>query len=144
MATEIDREAIQGMVLKLRLLQVQAESYTQQLAAIQASFGEYEKAITTLTAVENIEEGSELLVSVGAGAAIYATLARKDKVIIGLGGGVSAEKSVKEALKILKNRQESLSESQKKLTEVLGKVETEAQKIEQSLQAISVQMEKKG
>ena len=141
MGGNIDREKIQGMIARLRQLQVQTESYTHQIAAVQASLTDHEKAIQTLSAVEKMDEGGELLVSVGAGAAIYATLARRDKVIIGLGGGVSAEKNLKEAVEILTRRQEELSESHKRLTEMLANVEAEAQKIEREMQAISAQIE---
>ncbi|MCW7077066.1 MAG: prefoldin subunit alpha [Candidatus Syntropharchaeales archaeon] len=144
MAMNIDKEHVQEMIAKLRQLQVQAESYTHQITAVQASLTDHEKALLTLNAVEKMEDGGELLVSVGAGAAVYATLTRKDKVIVGLGGGVSAEKDIKSAIEIITKRQEELSNSHKQLTEILAGVEAEAQKIEQELQAISVQMERQG
>lgn len=144
MATNIDKETVQGMIIKHRQLQLQAESYTQQIGVIQASLEEHEKALTTMKALENIEEGGELLVSIGAGTAIYATLDRKDKVIVSFGGGVSAEKDLKSAIDIVTKRQKELLETQKRLAEAVSGVEAEIQKLEQNLQVVAAQMEHKG
>ncbi|OFV68009.1 MAG: prefoldin, alpha subunit [Candidatus Syntrophoarchaeum caldarius] len=144
MATNIDKETVQGMIIKHRQLQLQAESYTQQIGVIQASLEEHEKALTTMKALENIEEGGELLVSIGAGTAIYATLDRKDKVIVSFGGGVSAEKDLKSAIDIVTKRQKDLLETQKRLAEAVSGVEAEIQKLEQNLQVVAAQMEHKG
>jgi len=144
MAANIDKETVQGMVVRHRQLQQQAENYTQQISVIQASLGEHEKALATMNAIENIAEGGELLVSVGAGTAIYATLDRKDKVIVSFGGGVSAEKDIKSAIDIVTKRQKELLETQKRLAEMIAGIETEAQQLEQNLQVIAAQMEHQG
>ncbi len=144
MAMNIDKEKVQEVIARLRQLQAQAESYSHQIGAVQASLSDQEKALLTLNAIESMEEGGELLVAIGAGAEIYATLSSKDRIVVGLGGGVSAEKDIKGAIAIITKRQEDLSVSHKRLTEILAGVEAEAQKIEQSLQAISMQMEQQG
>jgi prefoldin alpha subunit len=66
-------------------------------------------------ALENLDiekENAELLVPIGGTSYIRAKLDNPDKIIVGLGAGVSAEKTRQEAKEIIKKRLEDLGKNQ--------------------------------
>jgi len=75
-----------------------------------------------------------MLVPIGSGSFIHATLASKEKVILNVGAGVSIEKTPAEAGEIFKARKAEILEGSKKLNEALAKIDQEMQKIQAAIQ----------
>jgi prefoldin alpha subunit len=103
---------------------------TQQLALLQSSISEHERAISTLESIKELDVGAELLISVGAGSFIYVTLADKEKVISSLGAGVSAQKSPSDTISLLQRRKEDLEKARARLNESLSRIDEEMQKLQ--------------
>ncbi|MHC1566531.1 MAG: prefoldin subunit alpha [Candidatus Syntropharchaeia archaeon] len=138
----MDEKEIQQMIIRLRQYQAQAELINGQIGLIQASINDHEKALATLKDLKSLKPGDELLVSIGAGSSIYTTLSKVDRVIIGLGAGVSAEKSPEEAIEILTKRSDELNEMRGKMTNTLIGIEQEIQKIQSELQAAAAKQQR--
>jgi prefoldin alpha subunit len=68
-------------------------------------------ASMTLDGLEKEKENAELLVPIGASSYIKAKLANPDKLIVGMGAGVSVEKTLPEAKEIVKKRLEELEKT---------------------------------
>jgi prefoldin alpha subunit len=131
MSAEREREKeLQDLVVRLRSYQTQADTMTQQLALLQSSISEHERAISTLESIKELDVGAELLISVGAGSFIYVTLADKEKVISSLGAGVSAQKSPSDTISLLQRRKEDLEKARARLNESLSKIDEEMQKLQ--------------
>ncbi len=128
---------IQSLVLRLRQYQAQAETASQELLFVRQAIGEHEKAIETIKQLKKMQAGDELIVPVGANSLIYVTLSRTDKIIVQLGGGVSAEKDPDASLEYLKQKREELERSQREMTEILQRMEQEAQKLQARLQELT-------
>lgn len=79
-----------------------------------------------LEGVEKEKEHSELLVPIGGNSYIRAKLENPDKIIVGMGAGVSVEKTLPEAKEIVRSRRENLEKSrlslQQQLNQVAGKI----------------------
>lgn len=127
-----DRE-FQELVNHLRGIQAQAEALAQQLAMVEASIEEHERAIETLTGLQTTPPGSETLVPAGAGAYFYGTIAQTDKVVVHLGAGVSIERRPPEALTLLTRRRDELAQAQQRLAQGMNQLEAEAQRIQGEL-----------
>ena len=82
----------------------------------------------TLAGLKKEEEKSELLVPVGGTSYIRAKLIDTDKVIVGIGGGVSTERTWQEAEDIITKRLESLRKTGSAIQHQFGEV---AEKINQ-------------
>jgi len=123
----------QEAVARFRNYQAQAEAIAQQMAVVQGSVDEHNKAMTTLDAIKALEKGTELLVPVGAGCHIHASLGRNDRVITSLGADVSAERTPDDAVAVLKKRRDELEVLRTKLAEALTKIEDEMQKLQAKL-----------
>ncbi len=60
----------------------------------------------TLENIEKEKENAEMLVPIGGGNYISVKLANPDKVVVGMGAGVSIEKTLPEAKAVVKERME--------------------------------------
>lgn len=126
-------EALQQMAAQLRAIQAQANSIAQQVAVVQGSLAEHERAVATLEEIQKMEKGGDLLVPTGAGTYFFATLARTDRVLADLGAGVSAERSPGDALEVLRKRKEELAAFHQRLVEGLARLEDEEERIQAEL-----------
>ncbi|HOO54843.1 MAG TPA: prefoldin subunit alpha [Methanothrix sp.] len=130
-------EEVRRLLMVYQQYQAEAEAIVRQLGLFQLSVEGCEKALKAVEAMETAEDGQEMLVPIGQDSFIHAKLATKDKVIVGVGAGVSIEKSNAEAKESLNKRKEQLSEASAKLNQTLSKIEQEMGKI----QSIAAQYE---
>ncbi len=138
--TEREREQqaeVQSLILRLRQYQAQAETTSQELIFVRQAIGEHEKAIETIKQLKRMKAGDELIVPIGANSSVYVTLTNTDKIIVRIGGGVSAEKDPDSSIEYLEEKKKELENSQREMTGVLQKMEQEAQKIQTRLQEIA-------
>jgi len=123
-------EDVRRILAAYEQYQAEAEAITQQLNLFHVSIEGCDKALSTIKAMESADEDQDLLVPIGQGSFVHAKLVSKDKVIVGVGGDVSIEKSSEEAKKSLDTRRSQLAEASKKLNETLNNVTQEIAKIE--------------
>lgn len=64
----------------------------------------------------------ELLVPIGGNSYIKAKLETPDKIIVGMGAGISIEKTLQEAKEIIKKRLESLEKTRDSLQQQLAQI----------------------
>ncbi len=135
---QAERQAeVQSLLVRLRQYQAQAEGTLQQLNIVNQAIEEHNRAIETIKYLRDLENGDELLVPVGAGSYIYAKLSDVSRIIVRIGGGISAEKDPESAIKHLEKKREELERSQQEMTNILQRIEMEAQKIQARLQEIA-------
>jgi prefoldin alpha subunit len=79
-------------------------------------------ASMALEGLEKEKENAELLVPIGSNSYIKAKLENPDKVIVGMGAGISVEKTLQEAKEIVKKRQENLEKTRMSLQQQLAQV----------------------
>ena len=127
----------QSLILRLRQYQAQAETTSQELMFVREALNEHEKAMETIKQLKKMKVGDELIVPIGANSLIYVTLSNADKIIVRLGGGVSAEKDLDSSTQYLKEKKEVLENTLREMTGVLQKMEMEAQKLQARLQEIA-------
>jgi prefoldin alpha subunit len=127
-------EKIRELIYKLQLFQAESESLQQQASLIELSLNEIENTIQTLNSMDGVKAGQEVIVPIGAGTHIYANIARLDKVIVNIGAGVSVEKSIEDAKKILEKRKEELRRGYEQIISNLTAVTAEIQKLQQEAQ----------
>ncbi len=110
-ARQKDEEELRKLSVEMRLLEQTAETLQQRMSMLNAAMTDLTYANLTLEGVEQESENAELLVPIGGGSYVKAKLSNSDKVIVGMGAGVSIEKTVSEAKTILKERLDELSKS---------------------------------
>ena len=106
-----DEEELRKISVEMRYLEQTAETLQQRISMLNAAMTDLTYASMTLDGVEKEKESAEILVPIGGSSYVKAKLTNSDKVIIGMGAGVSIEKPVSEAKAILKERLDELGKS---------------------------------
>src|SRR3990172_13398587 len=130
----LTQRQIQELAVRHQQYQYQAESIAQQMNMVQLTIKDVETALTTITGLKDETAGKETLVPIGFGSFVKATLINPDRVVIGVGSGVSVEKKIDEAKVFLEKRKDDLVKYHEKLNEAISKIAQEMQNIEKLVQ----------
>ncbi|MFP4169484.1 MAG: prefoldin subunit alpha [Methanomassiliicoccales archaeon] len=130
----MNEEELRQSMSTLEYYRAQLESMEERERVLQMTYEENKRARQTIKNIGESSEGDELLVPIGGDSFAFARVAANDKVLVGLGSGVTAEKSVEDALSTLDSRMEELSQN---LQEVQGK----RQEVQQTYQELSQQVQ---
>ena len=119
------------------------EYYKEQLASIdmqiqylQAAVADYHKAKITVEQLDKTKGVDDILVPVGLGVFINASTKDTSKVLVDIGAGIVAEKTVDDAIKKIDGRIEALQENQKKLLSMAQQLQTEAVELSNKTQKL--------
>ncbi len=131
---KLTQQQMQELAVRHQQYQYQAESIAQQMNMVQMTIRDVETALVTITALKDVSAGKETLVPIGFSSFVNATLTNPDKVVIGVGSGVSVEKKTDEAKSFLEKRKDELVKYHEKLNEAVSKLSQEMQNIEKLAQ----------
>lgn len=127
-------DELRKLSVELRLLEQTAEAIQSRVNMVNTVITDLTYAAMTLDGLEKEKENSELLVPIGGSSYIRTKLANPDKVIVGMGAGVSVEKTFPEAKEIVKKRLEDLEKTrmslQHQFTQVADKMGEDREKFE--------------
>jgi len=127
-------EEFRRLNMELRLLEQTAEALQSRMKMINSAVADLTYAQMTLGGLEKENEKSELLVPIGGTSYIRAKLDNPDKIIVGMGAGVSVEKTRQEAKEIIKKRQQDLDKAktsvQQQFAQVAEKINQDRERIE--------------
>ena len=127
-------EELRKISVELRFLEQTAEALQNRINMINAVGTDLSYASATLESLEKEKENSELLVPIGGTSYIMAKLDNPDKVIVGIGAGVSVEKTRQEAKDIIKKRLEDLDKTrlsmQQQFIQVAQKINDDREKLD--------------
>lgn len=133
-------EELRKISVELRFLEQTAEALQNRINMINAVGTDLSYASTTLESLEEEKESSELLVPIGGTSYIMAKLDNPDKIIVGIGAGVSVEKTRQEAKDIIKKRLEDLDKTrlsmQQQFTQVAQKINDDREKLDMIVAAM--------
>ncbi len=117
-----DEEELRKLSIEMRFLEQTAETLQQRITMLNAAITDLTYASMTLEGVEKEKENAELLVPIGGSSYIKVKLKESDKVVVGLGSGVSVEKTLAEAKGIVKERLEELEKTMVSAQQQFGQV----------------------
>jgi prefoldin alpha subunit len=97
-------------------------------------------ASMTLEGLEQEKENAEMLVPIGGSSYVKAKLTESDKVVVGIGAGVSAEKTVAEAKAVFKERleelQKTMGSAQQQFAQVADRINSGRNRLESLLTSV--------
>jgi prefoldin alpha subunit len=127
-------EELRRLNIEMRLLEQTAEAVQSRVNMINAVITDLTYATMALEGLEKEKENTELLVPVGGNSFVKARLENVDKLIVGIGAGVSVEKTLPETKEIIKKRMEELEKSrmslQQQFSQVVDKINEDRSKFE--------------
>ncbi len=104
-------EELRRLSMEMRYLEQTAEALQQRITMVNAALTDLTYANATLDGIEKEKENAEMLVPIGGSSYVKVKLADPNKVIVGMGAGVSIEKTLAEAKVTLKERLDELEKT---------------------------------
>jgi len=127
-------EELRKLSVELRFLEQTAEAVQSRINMVDAALTDLTYANMSLEGIEKEKENSALLVPIGGNSYIRAKLENPDKIVVGIGAGVSVEKTLPETKEIMKKRLESLQKTrmslQQQFAQVAGRIGEGREKFE--------------
>jgi len=140
-------EELRKLSVEIRVLEANAETVQSRINMVNAVITDLSYASMTLEGLEKEKENSELMVPIGGNSYIKARLDNPDKIIVGMGAGVSVEKTLLEAKEIIKKRLEHLENTrltlQQQLAQIAERIGEDREKFEALVAALREEKAKK-
>jgi len=121
LANKTEQE-LRKLTVEMRILEQTAETIQARLNMINAVLTDLSLATMTLDTLEKEKQDTELLVPVGGSSYVQAKLGNTEKIIVGIGAGVSVERTLPEAKEIVKKRLEDLEKNRLSLQQQFNQV----------------------
>jgi len=135
-----NEEELRKLSVEMRILEQTAEAIQARINMVNAVTADLTYANMTLDGLEKQKQNAELLIPIGGSSYIKAKLETSDKVTVGIGGGVSVEKTLQEAKEILKKRFEDLEKTkvslQQQFAQVAERIEEDREKFDKLMAEI--------
>lgn len=117
-----EEEELRKLSVEMRFLEQTAETLQQRMSMMNAAITDLIYANMTLEGIEQEKKNAELLVPIGGSSYVKVKLANPDKVVVGMGAGVSIEKTLPEAKAIVKERLEELEKTMRSAQQQFAQV----------------------
>lgn len=121
MASKVEDD-LRKLSVELRILEQTVETLQSRINMVNAAITDLTYANMTLEGLEKQEKDAELLVPIGGSSYIKAKLETPDKVTVGIGAGISIEKTLQEAKEIIRKRLEDLDKTRTSLQQQFAQV----------------------
>jgi len=132
-------EELRRLSMEMRYLEQTAETLQQRISMVNAAISDLTYANMTLDGIEKEKEDAELLVPIGGSAYIKAKLADTNTIIVGMGSGVSVEKTLAEAKVTLKQRldelEKTMNAAQQQFSQVAERINSGRSRLETLISA---------
>lgn len=130
-----DQETYRRLAVELRILEGTADAMQSRLNLISAALAELNVAKMTLEGVEKESPEAPLFVPIGGGSFVKAKLESSDKIIVGMGAGVSIEKTITEAKTTVQSRisemEKTMMSLRQQLVQVVNRMQENRDKLEE-------------
>jgi len=134
------REKVRNLAVELRLLEGAAGEVQARIGVVEAALREFSLASTTIQGLGELKVDDEILVPIGAGSYVKAKLSDTEKVLVNIGAGVTAEKTVKEALTLFENQMNELEKIRGSLHQQFAQILERMEALRNELRKFSRQM----
>jgi len=132
-------EEIRRLIVELRILEGTAEELRSRINLLDAVSAELNMAKKTLEGMGKEDPDAPVFVPIGGGSYIKAKITDVDKVVYGVGAGVSVEKSLEEAKQGVDERISELERTKKTLEQQFSQVIKRIQENRERLQELTAE-----
>jgi prefoldin alpha subunit len=121
----------------MRYLEQTADTLQQRIGMVNAAITDLTYANMTLDGIATEKENAELLVPIGGNTYVKAKIADTNKIIVGMGSGVSVEKTLPDAKVTLKERldelEKTMNAAQQQFSQVAERINSGRARLESML-----------
>jgi prefoldin alpha subunit len=138
------KEALDPLLVEFSNLRAYGDAIRQQLEFVSGVIAEYTLSRAALEEVRKREGKGEALIHIGAGNYIGAELKDVKTVVVGIGAGVSVEKSIDDAISEINDRVKGAQEQLVALQNQFVQVSTRMQQLQGRIDQLYGQLEASG
>ena len=130
-------EELRKLSMEMRYLEQTAEALQQRIGMVNAAITDLTYANATIDGLEKQKENDEMLVPIGGSSYVKVKLADQAKIIVGIGAGVSVEKTISDAKADLKERldelEKTMTSAQQQFSQVAERMNSSRSRLESML-----------
>ncbi len=138
-----DEQELQRLMVELRILEGTMESLRSRMNLVAATLNDLNLASMTLEGIGKEKVDASIYVPIGGGSSIKARLESTDKIIYGVGAGVSIEKTIEEVKESTSNRISQLNKTRQSLEQQLSQVLKKADEDQNRLRELSEKLQRR-
>ena len=135
----MSEEELQKYAVMLQQQQQQAEYLQQNITQIQLTIQELDDAIKTLETLDGNGKEQEILVPIGVGTFLFSEVKNTNRIMVGIGSGVSVERDRETSIKTLSTRKEELDDVLKKAVETYNNIIAQMEQLQSKVQSMMPQ-----
>ncbi len=129
----VNQMELQQKANRLEQMRSQIQMLEEHKGMVDDLLEEHNQAKETMKKYEEKEEGTKIMVPIGANSYVHSKISDNDQVLIGLGADLSAERKIDEAIEIIERKKDKIKENKKELGKQIEKMTENAQELEQEL-----------
>ena len=119
-------DELQKYMTLIEYYKEQLKTLEYQFSLIQATVADQAKAMITLEKLNGVKNDSELLLPIGGGAFINATLKNSSKILYDVGEGIVIEKTIEDTIKNIEIRINELHQTEEKISTMAQQIQNES------------------
>ena len=128
------QQELQRKLIALESAKRQLEAIAKQMQMVEATRAEIVSTKEALKAMDDMAEGTPILVPLGSGSFLRATLADKKHILYGIGSALSIERTIADA-------SSSLSKREEELQKVLSTISAKGSELQQHIAALNQELQ---
>lgn len=121
-----EEDELQKYMTLIEYYKEQLKNLEYQFSLIQNTINDQNKAKITLEKIKGVKNDSELLLPIGGGAFINASLNNSSKVLYDVGGSIVIEKTIDDTIKKIDLRINELQNTEEKISTMAQQIQNEA------------------
>ena len=137
----MDENEAREAAAMIETAKAQLEALARQQEIIRLTMDEHSRAKDTITKLAAGKPGEDVLVPIGADSFVHAKISDNRDAVIGMGAGVSFQRSPEEAAKAIDARIDELNRALRKIGERIEQTELTVQQLSEKMQQFYVQPE---
>jgi prefoldin alpha subunit len=137
-----NEDELQKYMTLIEYYKEQLKTLEYQFSLIQSTINDQTKAKITLEKLNNVKNDSELLLPIGGGTFINASLQNSSKVLYDVGEGIVIEKTIEDTIKNVDKRIIELQQTEEKISKMAQQIQDEATNAQNQAEKILSQNQK--
>ncbi|MBI4895659.1 MAG: prefoldin subunit alpha [Candidatus Aenigmarchaeota archaeon] len=134
-------EELQKMYMQHQMLQQYIKGYSEQSTIIEGKIQELISTTDAISEIKNANKGSEIMANLGSQVFVKSDLKNTNEVIVELGAGIYASRSIEDATKILDSRKQELMNVNNQIMMEINKLAMQMKHMEPEIQKLMEKMQ---
>ena len=130
----VNDDELRQMLALMESYKNRTEALSRQVSVLRSTLDEVNMANASIKTLMAAKEGDEILIPIGASSFMTVKVSSNKNIIVGIGSGISAEKTPEDANKYMEANAAELTEALKKTVEALNEVQQALTTVSEAVQ----------